>query len=160
MPSYSPKETTSRKTAPMKKANRTGQNGICLSHATIAQCEDIEEDCRHKKNGMSADKRPDADSAKPERPKDKANSVIENVWMVKTNDRRLNSGNWFVDSGCATHVCGHKEMFETLVHYDTPRALQGFDQNIVKSYGRGSVLIKTRLPGADEVITVRIQDVW
>ncbi|KAI5788709.1 hypothetical protein FPQ18DRAFT_307398 [Pyronema domesticum] len=148
-----PRKDNKPKDSSQEKGKNRPKRDITLVYNHCTTRGHIEDDCRHKKNGMSAAKRPDSDKDKTEKPpKDKVNSAIENVWMLKTtNSRRLNSGDWFVESGCTTHVCGHKETFQSLT-YDTPKGLQGFDQNIIKSYGRGSAAIKTRLPGTGEVI--------
>jgi hypothetical protein len=93
--------------------------------------------------------------------KDRANAVIENVWMASTPTRLIHPADLFLDSGCTSHVCGSESFFDedSMTMVQTPTEIQGFDKRTVKAYGRGNVTLQMRLPDGHQIPT-RITNVW
>jgi len=80
---------------------------------------------------------------------------IENYWMMASLD--ASSSDWFIDSGCTTHISGRLSMFITYTEYlPNMKRLKGY--NGVRSFesGYGSVKLVCQLrDGKTETIILQ-----
>ncbi|MBC7870646.1 MAG: DDE-type integrase/transposase/recombinase [Chitinophagaceae bacterium] len=126
-------------------------------------------DCYAKARGEPPVPRPDKKGGndnqqkneKSERAQVASGETMEKLWMAEAsgNSKRYHQNDWFLDGGCTTHLCGNLTLFTTYEEFEVPRKIKGFDGRITTTNGKGSVMLKCRLPdGRSE--SVRVTNVF
>ena len=90
----------------------------------------------HAKNDCPAEKQQQVEYAKFASHKDNTREVS---WIVDSNPQGIESGKWYLDSGCTSHISNHQEVFTNLNFEEGP-SVAGLTESI-KAAGKGDAKI-------------------